>query len=626
MNGIRREMVEPASMAGARTFGFVARFGISWSRIRWTPGRRSAATLVGAFVGVASLVWVLTSPALLVHINWDAGAYLHDIASGSLTWSDKPWNVHFVLHYLYLLATWTVQPFGGTPADGFRLLDAVCSGLTFVLILHACLRLTRCWALAFLCAGLWLTAFVTMFLVFTLEDNLVYLTPAAVFLWLCATRHAVWSWREALAAGACAAAATLVSAQGVLYVAAAVYVTLVPRPRRVKAARRLGETALVIVGVLATTTLCVLALAATSRLTTRQLGDTLLAGPDPTEFPQTLAEIKRQATDLDGALRTLGLGVSYQLFRNRLPSADPDHVSTIGAMFVGGLTAVWVATAAIAYRWRRWAPHVFASTLLLVSLLTAPYRDVEYAFLKRTDFLPLWLAPLAASLLAVLRPGRWRRSAAAAVGAIVLYQASTALAWRSSEVRGYATLDGTIVGRAAPGYHGTPEGSFLRHFRAIRRRWPHACLYVFDASEVASGIWNHDVTGSLWSELRNHQVVGDPLELGAWRRAVRVLSPAVALATPECAWRSEATRLRLGPGAMPGALGATQPRRRRNPPRPGPRGRLPSGGRRVPDRRRRWSDSRPIGPGIAGCARAAGCTRRDRGVPRGCGASECRRR
>jgi hypothetical protein len=375
-------------------------FPTSWPPARWTPAGRSAAALGAAFAGVALLVWILTTPALLVHVNWDAGSYLHGIASGTLDWSGPPWNAHFALHYLYLLAGWAVRPFGGTAADGFRLLDALCTAAIFVLLLHACLKLTGRWLIAWLCAAAWLTAFVTLFLVFTLEDNLVYLVPAAGLVWLCATRNAVWSWREALAAGACAAGAALISVQGVLYVAPAIYMTVVLRPREVGVPRRLLEGGLVLGGLAATFVLCLLLLAATSRLSLGELGGILLSRPQPSQFPRSAAELARLLTDLGGALRTLGLAASFHLFGNRVPLAGPGALKAMGALFLAGAAIAWATTAVLAWRRRHWAPHVLASTLLLFVVLTALYRDVEYAYLKRTDFIPLLLAPLAASLRA----------------------------------------------------------------------------------------------------------------------------------------------------------------------------------------------------------------------------------
>jgi hypothetical protein len=507
--------------------------------------RRDAALVMGASAAAAALVWGLSAPALLVHINWDAGGYLHEIASGKLDWSSKPWNVHYLLHYLYLLGVWTAAPFGGTPADGFRLVQAASAGVTFGLLLDACRRLSGSWWVAALGAASWLTAFVTIFLVLTLEDNLIYLAPAAAVVWLLATRHAVWSWREALASGACAAVATLISAQGVLHLFPALLVTLVLRPRAVRWPRRLAEAALVLVGLLGATALIILALAATSQLGARALAEILLAGPNETEFPQTGAEILTLATDTSGALRVLGIGFSYQLFANRLPFAAPHELKTIGRLLLGALVCVWVATGVLVHRRERWAPHVLASTLLLLTLLTAPYRDVEYAYLKRLDFLPLLLAPLAAALLAALPARRWRHAGTAALAALVIAQAALAATWRHHEVRGYPTLDKTVVGRPVPGYHGTPEGPFLHHFRRIRERFPDACEYIFDITEVAPGQWNHDVTGSLWSELPDHAVIGE--EAARWLRPPRAIAPTDPRATRACAWRSPAARARTMP-------------------------------------------------------------------------------
>jgi hypothetical protein len=207
------------------------------------------------------------------------------------------------------------------------------------------------------------------------------------------------------------------------------------------------------------------------------------------------------------------------------------------------------AATRLSLRTRRWTAHLFAVIFLLLMLLTSLYRDVEYAYLKRTDFLPVllaffimaWLGPAA-------RLTRGRKLLAAGLGLLVLWQVATGWRWRSREVASYETLDMTVLGRRVPGYHGLPpEGSFLRHFRSLRKGNPKACAFVFDAGEVQHGRWNPDLTGSIWSELPKHLVLAGPGQMGGWPRPLDTIDPGQAKKTlTGCEWLSEAARRRLG--------------------------------------------------------------------------------
>ncbi len=98
-----------------------------------------------------------------------------------------------------------------------------------------------------------------------------------------------------------------------------------------------------------------------------------------------------------------------------------------------------------------------------------------------------------------------------------------------------------------PGYHGTADGAYLRHFRGLRRQHPEACAFVFDLDELAHGRWNPDITGLLWAELPSHIVLAAPSTASTWPRPVRTLTPDEARGRfSGCEWLSEAAKRRLG--------------------------------------------------------------------------------
>jgi hypothetical protein len=511
-----------------------------------SPDRWAHPGFVVALAILAGLLqWIATSPRWLVHINWDAGSYLHQIAMGGVVWSSPTWTAHAGLLYLYLAACTLVRVFHGTPADGFRLLNTVCFALSAGMLADAGLRLTRSRLLAGLLLGVWATAFVTQFLTFTLEDNLVFLTPAMAMLWLCAVRAANWGARESLISGLIAAAAGVLSIQGVLYILPPLYLAaLLPRSG-LTLRRRVGHSALVLAGLGVGLACFVLLFLAVTSLAWRPALAHLLARPTST-FPGTRAALVAQVLDLKAAARTVGIAASLQIFRNRLPLATPAALVGIG----GAVIVVEVAVAAIttwhSVRTRQWAGHFFAVLLLVMTVMTSLYHDVEYAYLKRTDFAPIFLVFI---LMAVARSGTTfvRRLLAICLALIVAWQVSTGLRWRRHEVATYETLDTTLIGHLEPGYHGLPTGgSFLRHFRNLHQDNPRACTFVLDFSEVRQGRWNPDLTGSIWSEIPQHRVLVAPRVMAGWPRPLQALDPTDAKQSlTGCEWISEAAKRRL---------------------------------------------------------------------------------
>ena len=508
--------------------------------------RRARLRFVLALAALAGLLqWFASAPRWLVHINWDAGAYLYWISTGAVRWSSGTWNAHAGLQYLYLAGCAFARLFHGTQADGFRLLNAVCFALSAGILADAGSRIARSRLVAGLLVGVWATAFVTQFLTFTLEDNIVFLTPAMLLLWLCAVRIRSWGPRESLAAGLLAGGAVLLSVQGVLYVIAPLYLAaFLPRPW-VTFRRRVVDTAAVLIGLGIAITCFAMFAAAVSSQPWRQGIAQLLARPTST-FPHTRAELMAQLFDIKASMRTIGIAVSLQLFRNRLPLASPAALIRLGeATFMVEAATVLAATW-WSVRTKQWGSHLFAMLLLGMTVLTALYRDVDYAYLKRTDFVPMFVAFLIMGV-AGSRMVFPRKALAVCLASILAWQVATGLRWRSHEVATYETLDERMLGGSSPGYHGLPpQGAFLRYFRSLREGNPHACAFVFDFSEVEAGDWNPDLTGSVWSEIPQHWVLVAQEEMVYWPRPLRALDVGQANnVLAGCEWLSDAAKRRL---------------------------------------------------------------------------------
>lgn len=503
---------------------------------------------------VSGLVqWIATSPRWLVQINWDAGSYLHQIAAGNLVWSSPTWTAHAALQYFYLIACALARLVHATPADGFRLLNAVCFAICVVAIVHVGVKVTHSRRWAVLCAALWATAFVTQFLTFTLEDNIVFLTPAVLLGGLCALRCDRWGSIESLLAGLLAAAALALSIQGAIYLFPPLFLAaFVPR-RGATPGRRTLDSALVVLGFCVGLTCFVLFFLASSSLTWRQSLAHLFARPTST-FPQSKAALAVQLFDVKAALRTVGIATSLHIFQNHRPWTSAAALVDLGAATMTVQAALVVVTALRARRSGHFAAFFFAVMLFGMTVLTALYRDVEYAYLKRTDFVPMVLVFLVMSVVGATDLSvRGRRLFGALLGILLMWQVITGLRWRGHEVSTYETLDATVLGRSTPGYHGLPpEGSFLRHFRSLRQANRSACRFIFDLSDVQHGRWNPDLSGVIWSELPHHAVLISPQAMRAWPRPLVAWDPGQAKAAlVGCEWLSDAAQSRLGLVAAP---------------------------------------------------------------------------
>jgi hypothetical protein len=497
--------------------------------------------LLLAAVGFA-LAWIATSPTFLVNINWDNSAYIGDRAVGKLTWSKDPWDAHFAIAQVYFLGVQLAHPFGGTTVDGFRLTDALFFAGAATLMGLACQRVVQHRALAFTLALAWMTAWVNVYLLLSLEDNILYLVTGAGVIWICVDHVADWRPRHSLATGALAALATLISWQALLYTAPAFYTALVGGPRRRSAGQRALTAALVPAAFFATLTSWCLFLAATSKLKLRLLLHVMFRRPN------TLG-----IHDVTGQKLVHGAGVAMA-FGLTHTAVDvprlPLTVTQLGTLTLATMAALYVVATWWSFRHRDWRPHVLAATLLLFTLVTSPYHDVEYAYLKRFDFWPILVFPLVAIALGRLRSSRQRSIAAAALALVSVAQLTLARRWQREALSHYPNLPSyNVMPHPVPSFYGRDGQSFFAYYRHLRERTPQACRHVFSLFEIWEGYWNFDNPGSLWSELPDHIALGDTAEVRKWRYPPRTLTVeqfrASGLDQP-CDWFSDDARRLLG--------------------------------------------------------------------------------
>lgn len=505
-----------------------------------------------AAVGVVGflLAWILTTPQLLGFINWDQGAYISGYATGRLTWSTPPWNAHFGIGHVYWLAAKGAGSVGGTPIVGFRLANTIAFAAATVILARLLSTILRSRALGLLATGAWATAWVNLFLLLSLEDNVLYLPFVAGVVSLCVRRADAWSLRDSLIVSVLVGCAALVSWQALLYLGLAVYVAAVGGDRQRPIARRARDVAAVIAGFLSTLALYCLVIGLTSSLRVGALLASLFSRP-------TGSFTIRPITDVRGILDVLGTAASYMILHDlsfaKQPPALPLSRVALGTIFFAAVVGLFLLASRVAWRRRSWAPHVLAASLGLFVLVTPLYRDVAFRYLIRFDFLPLFVVPLLALLVSEQRERPARAALALLLSVVCAAQLALALRWDVRRHAYYPSLPTYAeVPRPEPAWYGREGQSWYQYFHALRQQQPAACRYVFDLREVWESSWQFDQAAALWSELPGHVAIGSPDVVRGWRYPPRVVPLVTAqqarwLDEP-CSWISpDARRLLSAP-------------------------------------------------------------------------------
>lgn len=500
---------------------------------------------LAAWIGGFLLAWVATGTRLLTEINPDNAAYVATEAMGWQSYSFPPWNSHFGVGHLLHTGALIARASGGTTIDGFRLVEALFFASACALVADATRRLAGSRLLGGTLTVTWATVWVNAFLLFTLEYNILFLAPGAGILWLCALRLDDWTLRDSMVAGALGALAVLVSWQAGLYLAPACYAALIGGVRQRRLWVRVRDAVAVAATFLATFAGWSVLI---STISTQSLGALLrvqFSRPVPAAIPSSPGELLALLADVRSQLTVVGTAMLYQ-WQHSCCTLYPVSLSppAIGAVAMIVILGLFGASTWQSWRTRQGTMHLLAATLVLFTLATAIYRDVEYAYLKRFNFLPLLLVLMVAGAL-----GRWRdrpRRAEWAIAALLIVltvtQSTLALDWNRRRYDSYPELfDYNPAVHTDMGTDERNGQSWFAYFRRLRRQYPAACRFIFSLAEVADAKWNVDISATLYSELPTHLVLGDPEAVREWRFPPHVTPAATARAaglSEGCAWVS----------------------------------------------------------------------------------------
>jgi hypothetical protein len=482
------------------------------------PAKSRAFPFVVAALGALLSFW-LSGPYLSVGLNWDSGSILGRIATDPHPWSIRPWNAHFGEYSLYV-GGW--QLFGRL---GLRLIAAVRAtqalffGAAMGALAATFQRRIGSRALAAALVLLWATSFANVWLHITVEDNVVSIALSAITLCFCLAKMGDWRRSTSLIAGALMAAAALMSWQATPYLFPTCYAPLVSTSLRGRGRfERLLQPVLIVASFVATILLFCLLLGVTSRLGVRILFDELLSRPT--------GHWQLQIFDLAAQLRTLGIATYYYAFHLELP--------TLPYVAIGAGMLVVLLTIALFGIWRLLRDgdpvlHWLSLSLLVITVVTLFYQDVDYGALKRFDFLPLFLILIAGMSFAGQRVPKL--PVASVLLALVLVQST--LAWRAirARQRQFPTLETRLdFPHPAPSWYGQGGRSWYAHFSHLRDEHPDACRFVLAEAEVDEGKWWLEIPTAVLSELRAPVLLGVPGASSHWRVPLTTLSPAQAAA------------------------------------------------------------------------------------------------
>jgi hypothetical protein len=468
-----------------------------------------------AFVAAFVWAWLATGPRLLVNVNWDASVYLAHCSAGTLRLGMPPWNAHYAVSHIYVVAAALAKLVGKSCIDGFRLADALAFAAAAAIVCEAARRLSDSVAVALGATALWATGFALSFELFTLEDNILFFAPAAVTLWLAAARFTTWGPRDSIYAGIAAAVAALISWQAILYLGPVGYAALFGTGRSGRERRR--DLAILVAAFCATALVYCAILYAATPLSLHQVFTARASGI-----------LRRPAGNFDlrlpvgaQALRDLGAGVVYTFWHAGydLPAHRPNLVAA-GLALLAVEALLLVAATRLARRQRVWAPHVLAVTALAFTLATPAYRDLPFRYLLRLDYLPLVAAlGIAATVGALPALRRWSLAVAGVLVALAALQLWAGLRWDRTWLVGHR--------------------SWYRLVTDLRTYNP-ACVYVFSVDELKESNWNFEIPALLSTELPRIVAVGDDVTPKRWRFPLPAALPTREMRAqiPPCAWIS----------------------------------------------------------------------------------------
>jgi hypothetical protein len=493
---------------------------------------------------MASVVgWLATSPSWSMGINWDTAGYSSEIAQGS-PWARAPWNSHYGVGHVYWFAMHSARGFGLTALDGIRALNALALAGSALAICLCALRMRVAPVLSVFLAGVYLTSWGTLILVFTWEDNVLFHPPALAALAVCVYRLGQWRWQDSFYGGLLVGLSSLMSWQGAAFAIPVCYAALVLAGRQRRWWQRLRDFALVPMGVLLArfAWVCIFWITA-HELSFSALLKTAFERPVPSYLPKDLSNWVGLLGKWREILRHLGIGVTHEIGPGIRDAAYiVPHLKVLGACLLGIAVLLWILTSILFCRRFGRSSKFLAAAFLALTLSSAAYLDFPADKYKRYDYIPM-LASLglaaAAGSVANRRTGWSRHLVWPAILSIVAGQLVVGHHWNR---QWYAKLQTS----SPPGRAGHGNQTWFAYLRSLRETNNNVCSFVFAFNEVAQANSNLEILAALVSELPQPLVVGAPPAAKQWLRPLPLVSAAEVTAGPRtCQWISPRARLEL---------------------------------------------------------------------------------
>ena len=528
------------------TIQTVARLRLALRELWASPRRRDA--MVAAWV--AALVafvagWLATSPTWSMGVNWDTAGYSGEIARGT-PWARMPWNSHYGVGNVYWIAMHGARGIGLTALDGIRALNALAFAGSSLCLCLCALRMGVAAIQSVFLAAVYVTAWGTLSLVFTWEDNVLFHPAALAALAICVFRVGQWRWQDSLHAGLLVGLSSLMSWQGAAFAIPVCYASLFLAGSNRRWWQRLRDCALVPVGLVLARFAWVCGFWATAQgLPFSDLLRTAFERPVPSYLPKNYAGWIGLLGKWREVFTHLGLGVTHEIGPGiRDAAAVVPYLKLLGASLLGLAVLLWVATSLLFHR-RFGRPSKFlTAAFLALTLSSAVYLDFPADKYKRYDYVPMFaslgLAAAAGAMARRRTKTSWPRYCVLpAILVVVVGQLVVGYHWNR---QWYASLPRSRpIGRAAHG-----KQTWFAYLRALREANGSACSFVFAFEELAHAESNLEIEAALFSELPNPLVVGGPPSAEKWIRPLPLVSAAQVLAgRRECQWISPGAGVEL---------------------------------------------------------------------------------
>jgi hypothetical protein len=510
-----------------------------------TPARRGAmlAVMASAIAGV-TFGWFGTSPWLSMGINWDTAGYSTDIGRGG-AWAGYPWNSHYGAWQVYWIATHVARAFGATLLDGVRGLNALALAGSAAMLALCGLRWKLSPVLAVLIAGIYLCSWGTLLLVFTWEDNVLVHPGALAALTVCIFRVGNWRARDSLLAGACIGIASLMSWQGASFALPAIYAAAVLGVPGLAWYRRLANTALVPLGLVAMRAVWVTIYWLTAtKLSLLKLFQTAFGRPSPNYLPEHLSGWWVLLGKWREILDHVGIGVTHEAgpsFRDS--AALVPYLRFFGILLLAISLLAWLTTNLLfRARFSRGTQFV-AAAFFGLTMASAIYLDLPVDKYKRYDYIPMCLSLGCAALAAhiVARKVFLHRTNSILAAALFLLLGGQSLVAYRWNREWYAKFP------SPANYAGHGTQTWFAYMRSLKKTHPAACSFMFAFDEVKNGRYQLEIPAALYSELPNPMIVGAPPGAAQWPRPLPLYTgTATQNSLRSCAWASPSAQAVMG--------------------------------------------------------------------------------